>query len=63
MDVMLLSVHGLNQGFISISKFVGQTEIKAVCVLMFYTGSVEDRRYLRHDILNEDVDFNVIVTT
>lgn len=30
---------------------------------MFYTGSMEDRRYLRHDILNEDVEFNVIVTT
>ncbi|XP_070759920.1 SWI/SNF-related matrix-associated actin-dependent regulator of chromatin subfamily A containing DEAD/H box 1A [Enoplosus armatus] len=31
-------------------------------VLVYY-GSVEDRRYLRHDILNKDVEFNVIVTT
>ena len=30
---------------------------------MFCTGSIEDRRYLRHDILNKDVEFNVIVTT
>lgn len=27
------------------------------------TGSVEDRRYLKHDILNEDIEYNVIVTT
>uniref|UniRef100_A0A4W5LIT3 DNA helicase n=1 Tax=Hucho hucho TaxID=62062 RepID=A0A4W5LIT3_9TELE len=26
-------------------------------------GSVEDRQYLRHDILNNQVDFNVIVST
>ncbi|KAM8759982.1 SWI/SNF-related matrix-associated actin-dependent regulator of chromatin subfamily A containing DEAD/H box 1A [Acanthopagrus schlegelii] len=31
-------------------------------VLVYY-GSIEDRRYLRHDILNQDVEFNVIVTT
>ncbi|KAE8292071.1 SWI/SNF-related matrix-associated actin-dependent regulator of chromatin subfamily A [Larimichthys crocea] len=31
-------------------------------VLVYY-GSIEDRRYLRHDILNNDVEFNVIVTT
>ncbi|KAI3372781.1 hypothetical protein L3Q82_023239, partial [Scortum barcoo] len=31
-------------------------------VLVYY-GSVEDRRYLKHDILNEEVEFNVIVTT
>ncbi|GAA6223180.1 SWI/SNF-related matrix-associated actin-dependent regulator of chromatin subfamily A containing DEAD/H box 1 [Lates japonicus] len=41
-------------------------ELKLWCpslkVLVYY-GSVEDRRYLRHDILNEDVEFNVIVTT
>ncbi|XP_044052564.1 SWI/SNF-related matrix-associated actin-dependent regulator of chromatin subfamily A containing DEAD/H box 1A [Siniperca chuatsi] len=41
-------------------------ELKLWCpslkVLIYY-GSVEDRRYLRHDILNEDVEFNVIVTT
>uniref|UniRef100_UPI0037E70398 SWI/SNF-related matrix-associated actin-dependent regulator of chromatin subfamily A containing DEAD/H box 1A n=1 Tax=Semicossyphus pulcher TaxID=241346 RepID=UPI0037E70398 len=41
-------------------------ELKLWCpslkVLVYY-GSVEDRRYLRHDILNETVDFNVIVTT
>lgn len=34
-----------------------------VCVHVFHTGSIEDRRYLRHDILNNDVEFNVIVTT
>ncbi|KAM9392350.1 SWI/SNF-related matrix-associated actin-dependent regulator of chromatin subfamily A containing DEAD/H box 1A [Pholidichthys leucotaenia] len=41
-------------------------EMKLWCpdlkVLVYY-GSVEDRRYLRHDILNGDVEFNVIVTT
>lgn len=41
-------------------------EMKLWCpnlkVLVYY-GSIEDRRYLRHDILNGDVDFNVIVTT
>ncbi|XP_040898949.1 SWI/SNF-related matrix-associated actin-dependent regulator of chromatin subfamily A containing DEAD/H box 1A isoform X2 [Toxotes jaculatrix] len=41
-------------------------ELKLWCpslkVLVYY-GSVEDRRYLRHDILNDDVEFNVIVTT
>lgn len=41
-------------------------ELKLWCpslkVLVYY-GSVEDRRYLRHDILNRDVEFNVIVTT
>uniref|UniRef100_A0A3Q0SPL9 DNA helicase n=1 Tax=Amphilophus citrinellus TaxID=61819 RepID=A0A3Q0SPL9_AMPCI len=39
-------------------------EMKLWCpdlkVLVYY--SIEDRRYLRHDILNGDVDFNVIVT-
>ncbi|XP_015251112.1 PREDICTED: SWI/SNF-related matrix-associated actin-dependent regulator of chromatin subfamily A containing DEAD/H box 1 [Cyprinodon variegatus] len=34
----------------------------ALQVLIYY-GSVEERRYLKHDILNGDVDFNVIVTT
>ncbi|XP_070689585.1 SWI/SNF-related matrix-associated actin-dependent regulator of chromatin subfamily A containing DEAD/H box 1A [Pempheris klunzingeri] len=41
-------------------------ELKLWCprlkVLVYY-GSMEDRRYLRHDILNNDVEFNVIVTT
>ncbi|XP_029016897.1 SWI/SNF-related matrix-associated actin-dependent regulator of chromatin subfamily A containing DEAD/H box 1A [Betta splendens] len=41
-------------------------ELKLWCpslkVLVYY-GTMEDRRYLRHDILNEDVEFNVIVTT
>ncbi|XP_073323305.1 SWI/SNF-related matrix-associated actin-dependent regulator of chromatin subfamily A containing DEAD/H box 1A [Pagrus major] len=41
-------------------------ELKLWCpslkVLVYY-GSIEDRRYLRHDILNKDVEFNVIVTT
>lgn len=41
-------------------------EMKLWCpdlkVLVYY-GSIEDRRYLKHDILNGDVDFNVIVTT
>ncbi|XP_068617188.1 SWI/SNF-related matrix-associated actin-dependent regulator of chromatin subfamily A containing DEAD/H box 1A [Brachionichthys hirsutus] len=31
--------------------------------VVVYYGSLEERRYLRHDILNEVVDFNVIVTT
>ncbi|XP_014016407.1 SWI/SNF-related matrix-associated actin-dependent regulator of chromatin subfamily A containing DEAD/H box 1A [Salmo salar] len=41
-------------------------ELKLWCpslkVLVYY-GSVEDRRYLRHDILSSQVDFNVIVST
>ncbi|XP_041855219.1 SWI/SNF-related matrix-associated actin-dependent regulator of chromatin subfamily A containing DEAD/H box 1A isoform X2 [Melanotaenia boesemani] len=41
-------------------------ELKLWCpslnVLIYY-GSVEERCYLRHDILNKAVDFNVIVTT
>ncbi|KAG7223402.1 hypothetical protein INR49_032229, partial [Caranx melampygus] len=41
-------------------------ELKLWCpslkVLVYY-GSVEDRRYLRHDILADNCDFNVIVTT
>ncbi|KAM3867467.1 SWI/SNF-related matrix-associated actin-dependent regulator of chromatin subfamily A containing DEAD/H box 1A [Diretmus argenteus] len=41
-------------------------ELKLWCpslkVLLYY-GSVEDRRYLRHDILNKDIEFNVIVST
>ncbi|KAG8011946.1 SWI/SNF-related matrix-associated actin-dependent regulator of chromatin subfamily A containing DEAD/H box 1B [Nibea albiflora] len=41
-------------------------ELKLWCpslkVLVYY-GSIEDRRYLRHDILNNDVEFHVIVTT
>lgn len=28
-----------------------------------HAGSIEDRRYLRHEILNEDIEYNVIVTT
>lgn len=32
---------------------------------VFYNraGSIDDRRYLRHEILNEDIEYNVIVTT
>uniref|UniRef100_A0A6Q2Z9Q5 DNA helicase n=1 Tax=Esox lucius TaxID=8010 RepID=A0A6Q2Z9Q5_ESOLU len=41
-------------------------ELKLWCpslkVLVYY-GSVEDRRYLRHDILSHQVEFNVIVST
>ncbi|XP_066568320.1 SWI/SNF-related matrix-associated actin-dependent regulator of chromatin subfamily A containing DEAD/H box 1A [Amia ocellicauda] len=41
-------------------------ELKHWCptlkVLIYY-GSVEDRRYLRHDILNKRVDYNIIVST
>eukprot|EP00063_Salmo_salar_P053147 XP_014027982.1 PREDICTED: SWI/SNF-related matrix-associated actin-dependent regulator of chromatin subfamily A containing DEAD/H box 1 isoform X2 [Salmo salar] len=41
-------------------------ELKLWCprlkVLVYY-GSVEDRQYLRRDILNNQVDFNVIVST
>uniref|UniRef100_A0A8C5G2J3 DNA helicase n=1 Tax=Gouania willdenowi TaxID=441366 RepID=A0A8C5G2J3_GOUWI len=41
-------------------------ELKLWCpdlkVLLYY-GSMEDRRYLKHDILNQDVEFNVIVST
>ncbi|XP_033476037.1 SWI/SNF-related matrix-associated actin-dependent regulator of chromatin subfamily A containing DEAD/H box 1A [Epinephelus lanceolatus] len=41
-------------------------ELKLWCPslkVLVYCGSVEDRRYLRHDLLNEDVECNVIVTT
>nr|XP_046243610.1 SWI/SNF-related matrix-associated actin-dependent regulator of chromatin subfamily A containing DEAD/H box 1A [Scatophagus argus] len=41
-------------------------ELKLWCPslkVVVYYGSMEDRRYLRHDILNEYVEFNVIVTT
>ncbi|XP_040051896.2 SWI/SNF-related matrix-associated actin-dependent regulator of chromatin subfamily A containing DEAD/H box 1A [Gasterosteus aculeatus] len=41
-------------------------ELKLWCPslkVLVYCGSVEDRRYLRHDLLNDDVDCNVIVTT
>ncbi|KAB5567498.1 hypothetical protein PHYPO_G00233460 [Pangasianodon hypophthalmus] len=31
--------------------------------VIVYYGSVEDRKYLRHDILNNQVEFNVIVST
>ncbi|KAJ8401611.1 hypothetical protein AAFF_G00379280 [Aldrovandia affinis] len=41
-------------------------ELKLWCpslkVLVYY-GSVEDRRYLRHDILHNKVEFNIIMTT
>ncbi|KAM9810817.1 SWI/SNF-related matrix-associated actin-dependent regulator of chromatin subfamily A containing DEAD/H box 1A [Neosynchiropus ocellatus] len=41
-------------------------ELKMWCpslkVLIYY-GTMEERRYLKHDILNNDVEFNVIVTT
>ncbi|XP_038845195.1 SWI/SNF-related matrix-associated actin-dependent regulator of chromatin subfamily A containing DEAD/H box 1A-like isoform X2 [Salvelinus namaycush] len=41
-------------------------ELKLWCprlkVLVYY-GSMEDRQYLRHDILNNKLDFNVIVST
>ncbi|XP_042344751.1 SWI/SNF-related matrix-associated actin-dependent regulator of chromatin subfamily A containing DEAD/H box 1A isoform X2 [Plectropomus leopardus] len=41
-------------------------ELKMWCPslkVLVYCGSVEDRRYLRHDLLNDDVECNVIVTT
>ncbi|XP_029295421.1 SWI/SNF-related matrix-associated actin-dependent regulator of chromatin subfamily A containing DEAD/H box 1A [Cottoperca gobio] len=41
-------------------------ELKLWCPklkVLVYCGSLEDRRYLRHDILNETVVCNVIVTT
>ncbi|XP_036382651.1 SWI/SNF-related matrix-associated actin-dependent regulator of chromatin subfamily A containing DEAD/H box 1A [Megalops cyprinoides] len=41
-------------------------ELKLWCpsleVLVYY-GSAEDRKYLRHDILNKQVEFNIIVST
>uniref|UniRef100_A0A3Q3VW95 DNA helicase n=1 Tax=Mola mola TaxID=94237 RepID=A0A3Q3VW95_MOLML len=41
-------------------------ELKLWCPslkVVVYYGSMEDRRYLRHDILNKETEFNVIVTT
>ncbi|XP_077457544.1 SWI/SNF-related matrix-associated actin-dependent regulator of chromatin subfamily A containing DEAD/H box 1A-like [Stigmatopora argus] len=41
-------------------------ELSAWCptlkVLVYY-GSMEDRHFLKHDILNDEVEFNVLVTT
>lgn len=38
-----------------------------MCIYLFlhayHVGSVEDRKYLRYDILNNEVEFNVIVST
>ena len=34
-----------------------------VCVYVCVSGSIEDRKYLRRDILDKQVDFNVIVCT
>ncbi|XP_077600807.1 SWI/SNF-related matrix-associated actin-dependent regulator of chromatin subfamily A containing DEAD/H box 1A-like [Stigmatopora nigra] len=31
--------------------------------VLVYCGSMEDRHYLKHDILNDEVEFNVLVTT
>lgn len=39
-----------------------EAEKKAV-VLFLHAGSVEDRRYMRHNILNGAEDFHVIVST
>ena len=44
-------------------NFLQYSDRNMVFTYMFCTGSIEDRRYLRHDILNQDVEFNVIVTT
>ncbi|XP_056888254.1 SWI/SNF-related matrix-associated actin-dependent regulator of chromatin subfamily A containing DEAD/H box 1A [Takifugu flavidus] len=41
-------------------------ELKLWCPslkVVVYYGSIDDRRYLRHEILNEDIEYNVIVTT
>ncbi|XP_059193202.1 SWI/SNF-related matrix-associated actin-dependent regulator of chromatin subfamily A containing DEAD/H box 1A [Centropristis striata] len=41
-------------------------ELKLWCPslkVVVYCGSVEDRRYLRHDLLNQDIECDVIVTT
>ncbi|XP_061784717.1 SWI/SNF-related matrix-associated actin-dependent regulator of chromatin subfamily A containing DEAD/H box 1A [Nerophis lumbriciformis] len=41
-------------------------ELKLWCPslkVIVYCGSVEDRRYLKYDILNGELEFNVIVTT
>ncbi|KAG5841451.1 hypothetical protein ANANG_G00199640 [Anguilla anguilla] len=41
-------------------------ELKLWCpslAVLVYYGSAEDRRYLRHDILSKEVEFNIIVTT
>lgn len=37
--------------------------LSSVSDLVFYVGSMEERRYLKHDILTGDLDFSVIVTT
>ncbi|KAM8866778.1 SWI/SNF-related matrix-associated actin-dependent regulator of chromatin subfamily A containing DEAD/H box 1A isoform 1-T1 [Synchiropus picturatus] len=41
-------------------------ELKMWCPslkVIIYYGTMEERRYLKHDILNNDIEFNVIVTT
>uniref|UniRef100_A0A8C7LA41 SNF2 related chromatin remodeling ATPase with DExD box 1b n=1 Tax=Oncorhynchus kisutch TaxID=8019 RepID=A0A8C7LA41_ONCKI len=45
---------------------IGLRELNLWCprlkVLVYY-GSVEDRKYLRYDILNRQVDYNIIIST
>lgn len=31
--------------------------------MFFILGSVEDRKYLRHDILDNQIEFNIIMST
>lgn len=48
---------------LTILHFRSNIFLQILNVLKLSTGSVEDRRYLKHDILNEDIEYSVIVTT
>lgn len=54
------SVHCL-----STHVYMSSLDVLKLDVLLFcgHAGSIEDRRYLRHEILNREIEFNVIVTT
>ncbi|XP_068422538.1 SWI/SNF-related matrix-associated actin-dependent regulator of chromatin subfamily A containing DEAD/H box 1A isoform X2 [Clinocottus analis] len=48
----------------TLDNWVRELKLWCPCLkVLVYCGSVEDRRYLRHDLLNNDADCNVIVTT
>lgn len=63
LDAVLLYVRGFNPTYFDeySPDVSSQSETKVDFVIC--PGSVEDRRYLRHDILSDNCDFSVIVTT
>ncbi|XP_077377602.1 SWI/SNF-related matrix-associated actin-dependent regulator of chromatin subfamily A containing DEAD/H box 1A [Festucalex cinctus] len=48
----------------TLDNWVRELQTWCPCLkVLIYAGTVEDRYYLKHDILNGDVEFNVLVTT